>query len=401
MRILIVNTFYYPNMKGGAEQSVKLLAEGLAGRGHKVAVWCIDGTECLDGVERSSINGVSVYRGDGAGFDLYRFCYHKSETSRLWKYSQKIKCYFNRKLVERFREICLEFKPDVIHTNSMNGIPKQIWKEGEHLGIPVVHTIRDTAPLSPYAYGHHENSVIKSAYRLYFERESRHVSAVTAPSSYTLDTSLKPGNFSRAVIRRRVFNSVKVDVDKLKDTIRIKSLRANDPIRFMYAGRLLENKGIRHMLDAFSRLSEECSLHVCGDGELAGVVKESSRRDRRIVFHGQLSSERLSELYDFCDVLIVPSCWPEPFGRVVIEGNLHGLPVLACRVGGIPEILEVTKGGSLYQEGSVNELLALLKKYLDRRTIISHFDGIVDSIKVFDIEVQIGSFETVYERIVK
>ena len=281
----------------------------------------------------------------------------------------------------------------------MNGIPKQIWKEGEHLGIPVVHTIRDTAPLSPYAYGHHENVVIKSAYRLYFKRESRHVSAVTAPSSYTLGTSLLPGNFSKAVVRRRVFNSVKVDVDKLKDTIREKSLRANDPIRFMYAGRLLENKGIRHMLDAFSRLPEECSLHVCGDGELAGFVEESSRRDHRIVFHGKLSSERLSELYDFCDVLIVPSCWPEPFGRVVIEGNLHGMPVLACRVGGIPEILEETHGGMLYEEGSVEELYKLMKLFMSRKMITSFFEPIENNMHVFELDSQLNDFESIYSEV--
>ena len=42
MRVLIVNTFYYPNMQGGAEQSVKLLAENLLKQGHTVAVYCAD-----------------------------------------------------------------------------------------------------------------------------------------------------------------------------------------------------------------------------------------------------------------------------------------------------------------------------------------------------------------------
>lgn len=45
MRVLIVNTFYYPNMQGGAEQSVKLLAENLLRHGNTVAIYCADAKE--------------------------------------------------------------------------------------------------------------------------------------------------------------------------------------------------------------------------------------------------------------------------------------------------------------------------------------------------------------------
>ena len=43
MKILILNMFYYPNLIGGAEHSVKLLAEHLAAKGHKVSVLTMDG----------------------------------------------------------------------------------------------------------------------------------------------------------------------------------------------------------------------------------------------------------------------------------------------------------------------------------------------------------------------
>ncbi|MEI2463274.1 glycosyltransferase, partial [Niallia taxi] len=57
MNILLVNTFYYPTIVGGAEISVQKLAEGLVKNGHKVSVLCTDRTNNYE-----VINGVNVYR---------------------------------------------------------------------------------------------------------------------------------------------------------------------------------------------------------------------------------------------------------------------------------------------------------------------------------------------------
>ena len=58
MNILIAHTYYYPDIKGGAEYSVKKIAEGLAGRGHNVYILC----DCEDGNKDELINGVYVLR---------------------------------------------------------------------------------------------------------------------------------------------------------------------------------------------------------------------------------------------------------------------------------------------------------------------------------------------------
>ena len=47
----------------------------------------------------------------------------------------------------------------------------------------------------------------------------------------------------------------------------------------------------------------------------------------------------MSELLQAADLVVLPASWQEPFGRVVIEAMSAGLPVIASRVGGIPEIL--------------------------------------------------------------
>ena len=58
MKILIVSSYYYPNMLGGTEHSIKLLAEGLKDRGHEVFVISSDKRDN----KFEEINGVKVYR---------------------------------------------------------------------------------------------------------------------------------------------------------------------------------------------------------------------------------------------------------------------------------------------------------------------------------------------------
>ena len=152
MRILFINTFYYPNMPGGAEQSVKLLAEGLVKRGHQVAIYTGDSKDGKFHLEK--YNGVSVYRYDTGKFHLFKYSYQKDKVGQFEKVSQKLQLYYNSIVNKNFVKVCENFKPDVIHTNTLYGIPCTVWKPAAKLHIPTVHTIRDTAIVSSVQYGH-------------------------------------------------------------------------------------------------------------------------------------------------------------------------------------------------------------------------------------------------------
>ena len=252
MRVLIVNTFYYPNMQGGAEQSVKLLAENLLRHGNTVAIYCADAKEGQKTVEE--INGITVYRCTTGKFDLYKYSYKKNSVSALEKVTQKLRCYYNPDCVKDFEEICNRFKPDVIHTNTLYGIPCSVWKAAHKKEIAVVHTIRDTAILSPAQHGHKVNPLVVKAHQKYMCSVSKYVDAVTAPSEYTLRTSLATGAFDKSKVKECVFNSVQIDYDLLQRMVEERKARTSQCIKFMYAGRLIYLKGIRQMLEAFSRI---------------------------------------------------------------------------------------------------------------------------------------------------
>ena len=69
-----------------------------------------------------------------------------------------------------------------------------------------------------------------------------------------------------------------------------------------------------------------------------------------------------SKFFEMIDVLIVPSLWNEPFGRVVIESILHSKPVIASNVGGIPELLINNK--QFVFRPKVKELRTLIQKII-------------------------------------
>lgn len=398
MRILIVNTFYYPNMQGGAEQSVKLLAENLLKHGHKVAIYCADAKDGRKTVE--NINGIIVYRCTTGKFDLYKYSYKKNSVTALEKITQKLRCYYNPDCVEDFENICDDFKPDIIHTNTLYGIPYSIWKAAHKRKIAVVHTIRDTAIISPVQYGHTVNSVVVKAHQRYISKISKFVDAVTAPSEYTLQTSLRTGAFSDTKVKACVYNSVEIDYTLLSQMLEERKKRTSEKIKFMYAGRLVYIKGVRQMVEAFSKLNNpNCELRICGTGEMVEYVKEQALKDSRIVYCGKLTSEELAEEYKANDVLLFPSVWPEPFGRVFIEGNMYGLPVIAGNCGGIPEIYAITHAGDLCDCNEVDELCKVMYHYSDRSFLRTCCKDIEKSITQFDIEKQIASFEKIYAEI--
>lgn len=398
MRILIVNTFYYPNMQGGAEQSVKLLAENLLSRGREVAVYCADSKDGKKTVE--NINGVTVYRCTTGKFNLYKYSYKKSSVGALEKITQKLRCYYNPECEKDFERICDTFKPEIIHTNTLYGIPCSVWKIANKRGIAVIHTIRDTAILSPVQHGHKVSPLVVKIHQKYMRNVSEYVDAVTAPSEYTLHTSLDTGAFEKSKVKECVFNSVAIDYDLLRKMIRERRERKTEPVKFMYAGRLIYLKGIRQMIEAFSKISDtNCELHICGIGDMVDYVKEQAEKDSRIIYCGKLSSEELAKKYQECDVLIFPSVWPEPFGRVFIEGNMYGMPVIAGNCGGIPEIHTVTHGGDLCNCDNIADFAELMQRYLKRDYINQFYESIENSIETFDIKRQISSFEDIYDKV--
>lgn len=109
---------------------------------------------------------------------------------------------------------------------------------------------------------------------------------------------------------------------------------------FLFAGRLSEDKGISLLLDAWERsgLWRTQRLRIAGSGELRGLV-EGQRLELNVEALGLLDHADLLELLPTVGVMVIPSAWPEPFGRGVIEAAAAGRASVVTDVGGLPGLV--------------------------------------------------------------
>lgn len=99
---------------------------------------------------------------------------------------------------------------------------------------------------------------------------------------------------------------------------------AEQPLRFLFAGRLVEAKGVREVLEAWRRISPRgtAELHIVGDGPLRETI--SRHLPPNVTFHGRLSQGDLVSLYRSCDVFVYPTR-SDSFALVVAQALACGM----------------------------------------------------------------------------
>ena len=139
-----------------------------------------------------------------------------------------------------------------------------------------------------------------------------------------------------------------------------------EPFVVTYFGRLDREKGVHVLLEAWRRLDlgpDEARLLVMGsstvEGDAAAYQDELHRLATGTVRFIPGQRDVVTPLHA-SDVVVVPSVWQEPFGRTVIEALSTGRPVLASRVGGIPEIMTGPLERFLFEPADVTGLAELL-----------------------------------------
>jgi glycosyltransferase involved in cell wall biosynthesis len=136
-----------------------------------------------------------------------------------------------------------------------------------------------------------------------------------------------------------------------------------------YAGRFHPAKGVNTLLAAVARLRQEqirCELLLAGPTQIAHdnyIAELREQADslgiaRNVHWLGHQSD--IPNLFGASDVVVLPSLWSEPFGRVVIESMACGTPAVASRTGGIVEILTGEFERFTFTPGNCEELANVL-----------------------------------------
>lgn len=143
-----------------------------------------------------------------------------------------------------------------------------------------------------------------------------------------------------------------------------------DAVVFLCLGRLVPEKGFDVALRALACTGRaNFRMVVAGEGSAMPVLKRCAAElgvEAQVDFRGWVHPDNVPALYKEATVALMPSVWQEPFGLVALQAAQMGRPVIASRVGGIPEIVLDGKTGWLVRPGDVAALAeAMLKAVKD------------------------------------
>lgn len=154
-----------------------------------------------------------------------------------------------------------------------------------------------------------------------------------------------------------------------------------EAVRFGFLGTPLPHKGLHLLVEAFSRLPSggaTLTVHADLDDPANPYALELAGRCASlpgVKVAGRFPRERLGQVFQGMDVLVVPSVWEEMFGLVVLEARLAGVAVVVSEMGGLPELVRNRVDGLVVPPHRVDPLHGALKRFVDDPTLAQRLAG--------------------------
>lgn len=374
LNLLFLCEYFYPYVHGGAETSIYLLAKALVKKGNKVTVLTPNyGTK-----NEETIEGIKIVR-----FPFKKLNSNSAQLTALW-YANPLYVLYNFIHIAR---LVLKEKVDIIHSHSLYSLPAAALSK-LYLAKPTVATFRDNHLLCSYGYcltrsQFSEPCSLKEyltyEFPIYYDQQVKDHNFI----NYTLQLALAVNarvrteflKFCTRVIDEKVCSSKtqsKTFAAQGWKTESIYNLYEFKPLKsqrranlILYATKLSPGKGLDILLEAFAKSSDLLSkytLLLVGEGnkqKYRQMVKTLGI-NKKVKFSGRLKSEQVNKLRQKVAFEVVPSLYPESFGRTALEALANGAPVLSSDRGGLREIV-ANKDTGLVVTPSVSELVLGMK----------------------------------------
>ena len=148
---------------------------------------------------------------------------------------------------------------------------------------------------------------------------------------------------------------------------KIQPLPMPEEANLLFVGQVIRGKGVDLLLQALAKIKVPCTLTIVGDGNHRGECERlasSLGLSDRVSFEGWVDYKSLDHYYTRCQIAVVPSRWPEPFGMVGIEAMARARPVVAFDSGGIADWLQDDLTGLLATPGDTSDLAKKIERLL-------------------------------------
>ncbi len=248
--------------------------------------------------------------------------------------------------------LIVKHRPEVVHPQSRDDFIAATFA-ARLLGKRVIWT--DHADLK-YVYGNHKSYIKNPVGKIvYFASKFANAVTLVSKSEYGLISDVlghaPPKNYS--VVYNGAF---KDDIEKISHN------KISDLLTFICTSRLVKEKGIKELIEAFIKLSstnKNVRLLIVGEGPDEDYFKNISQDHSNIKFIGY--SSEVEKLLAQSDIFVHPS-YHEGFSLSLVEAARAGLPIITCEVGGNPEIVSNGKNGILVPAKDTNSLFIAMSK---------------------------------------
>lgn len=162
-----------------------------------------------------------------------------------------------------------------------------------------------------------------------------------------------------------IYNSIYFD--NKSQNVSIKN-NISEKINIVFIGRLSIEKGIDFLIRIITKFIynnnhlDRVTFNIYGDGDYSESITElSNKYPLNVIYHGFTNNSSL--VLKNASIFIVPSII-ETFGLVIVEAMANGVPSIATKVGGIPEVIDDNINGMLIDYGNVNDFIEAINKLI-------------------------------------
>lgn len=370
MRILLVNKFHY--LRGGSEKYYFELAQLLKSKGHTVGFFSMKHEE-------------NITTGDPEYFveeiDL--------NTGSKLKALDVIYSQENKRLMAKALE---EFKPDIVHINNFQRqLSASIIDAIKEKNIPIVMTAHDLNPICPASIMLYNGEVcddcITNGYAQCIKKKCvkdstlKSTLGVMEKKYYDfhkvfrkIDCIISPSEFikNQLVNGKLKYNEIVTLHNFVNESERNEYVLGDYAF---YLGRLSKEKGILNLIEAIGDIPD-AKLLIAGDGpereKIEAYISEH-KLDGRITLLGYQNQDSIHKYITNSRFVVIPSIWNENCPYSVLEAMEIGKPIVASRMGGIPELIADGENGYLYKADDINELKEKLTLLLDNDDKVNRF----------------------------
>ncbi len=371
MKILLVTEYYPPEIYGGGEIGAKVLAESLAKKGNAVTVLTSKVPNMPDETQEK---GITVIRTLETGNPLSvignitrRMVFKKSVKKQLPALDDK----------ENFDTIHFLNNTSIIDLGEKNS--KTVATINSYVNLcPKANLFyKEKGPCTGCAPGKYVGCMLRSKYvgkvRLPFFLKYNPLFWLVHYRSHCKRVELMKKVKKKIAISSYIMNMLKTynipggrfvpNFTVIKEKLLPKK-KENKKLVVTYIGALEKMKGVMHFLKAYLILhgkgqDKDVEFRFVGSGNLALFIKKIAEKEtNNVVFNGPVAHENIHTVYAKSDVIVIPSLWPEPFSRVLLEAFYHGKPVIATNSGGNKDQIQDGKTGFLVDPSEPAEDIA-------------------------------------------